>query len=104
MMTRRNQRSQRGLATETQRHRVFSGSVKEDLRVSVSLWLILSVSSTLLMTTQRNQRSQRGLATETQRHRVFVGSAKEDLCVSVSPWLIFSVSSTLLIYDHDDPE
>src|SRR5436309_15706106 len=97
MTTQRNQRSQRGLATETQRHRVFVGSAKEDLCVSVSLWLILSVSSTLVMTTQRNQRSQRGLATETQRHRVFVGSAKEDLCVSVSLWLILSVSSTLSV-------
>jgi len=28
------------LATETQRHRVFVGSAKEDLCVSVSLWLI----------------------------------------------------------------
>jgi len=45
MRTQRDGRSRMELATETQRHRVFVGSAKEDLCVSVSLWLILSVSS-----------------------------------------------------------
>ncbi len=43
--TQSRQRTQRRFATETLRHREHSCSYKTNLRVSVSLWLIPSVSS-----------------------------------------------------------
>jgi hypothetical protein len=45
MRTQRDQRSQQGFATETLRHGDFVGAEKETLCVSVSPWLIVSVSS-----------------------------------------------------------
>src|SRR5438034_1086674 len=85
MMTRRNQRSQRGLATETQRHRVFVGSAKEDLCVSVSLWLILSVSSTLVNDdTEVSEVTERFGHGDTETPSFCWLGKRRSLCLSVS--------------------